>query len=83
MRDPARHVTPLQWFTDQKEMFPIHNINDAVSGIDVIIDQGERTIKDPFDEDDNPVHYYRIEHIVQGKSWSRFRASNLPISTAV
>lgn len=69
--DPAKQVVPHQWFPDTTDMFPIHNIDDAARGIDVIIDQGEGTSTDPFDEDGNPAHYYRFEQIVEKKMLER------------
>ena len=65
--DPARQVVPMKWFTDPDDMFPIHNVDDAVRGINVIVDQGEGTSTDPFDESGDPSHYYRFEQIVEGK----------------
>ncbi len=65
--DQARQVVPLQWFRDPREMFAITTIEDAVKAIDVIVDQGEGTTTDPFDESGEPSHYYRFEQIVEGK----------------
>lgn len=65
--DPARQVVPHKWFPDTEEMFAIRNIEDAKRAINVIIDQGEGTSKDPFDESGEPAHYYRFEQIVEGK----------------
>lgn len=64
--DPARQVVPLKWF-NANEVWAIESIDDAVKGIDLIIDQGEGTTTDPFDQSDDPAHYYRFEQIVEGK----------------
>ena len=65
--DHDRQVVPHQWFPDRDDLFAIHTIDDAVRGIEVIVDQGEGTSTDPFDEDGNPAHYYRFEQIYKGK----------------
>jgi len=65
--DKARQVVPRHWFPDPDEMFPIENIDDAVKAINVIVDQGEGTTTDPFDDSGEPAHYYRFEQIVEGK----------------
>ncbi len=56
-----------QWFTDPDEMFLIDRTDKATKAIHVIIDQGEGTHSDPFDEDGIPAHFYRFQQIVKGR----------------
>lgn len=62
-------------FFPEKLLFPITDIDTAIRGIDIIVDQGEGTSNDPFvspdDEPDSVVelaHYYRFEEITKGKT---------------
>ena len=62
-------------FFPEKLLFPITDIDAAIRGIDIIVDQGEGTSNDPFvspdDEPDSVVelaHYYRFEEITKGKT---------------
>ncbi len=64
--DPKNQVVATQWFTDPDEMFAITDVASALKAIEVIVDQGEGTHTDPFDESGNPAHFYRFEEIVEG-----------------
>ena len=63
-------------FFPKNLLFPITNEAEAIRGINIIIDQGEGTSKDPFvDPKDEakgsplePAHYYRFQEIVKGKT---------------
>lgn len=53
-------------------LFPITDLDSAIRGIDIIVDQGEGTSTDPFvnpedSEIEEPAHYYRFQEIVKGK----------------
>jgi Ferritin-like len=70
--NPARQMTNEKWFP-LSELYPITNLETAVNGLNLIIDQGEGTATDPFvngkDENGNPnepAHYYRFQEIVMG-----------------
>lgn len=65
--DPANQVVAHKWFPNPEEMFPITDVASALKAIEVIVDQGEGTSIDPFDEFGNPAHYYRFEEIVKGR----------------
>lgn len=65
--NPAHQVVASRWFPDPEEMFAITNVKTAVQGIGVIIDQGEGTDTNPFDDSGAPAHYYRFEEIVTGR----------------
>ena len=62
-------------FFPEKLLFPITDIDTAIRGINIIVDQGEGTSTDPFvspeDEPDSVIelaHYYRFEEITKGKA---------------
>lgn len=65
--DPAKQVTAARWFPDEAELFPIRCVESACAAIDVVVDQGEGTSSDPFDEQGVPAHYYRFKEIVEGR----------------
>lgn len=65
--DPAYQVVASKWFPDPKQMFAIKDVQTAVQGINVIIDQGEGTSTSPYDGSGEPAHYYRFEQIVKGR----------------
>jgi hypothetical protein len=65
--EPAHQVIASRWFPDPEEMFAIKDVKTAVQGISVIIDQGEGTATNPFDDSGAPAHYYRFEEIVKGR----------------
>jgi Ferritin-like len=64
--DPERQVTAPRWFPED-ELFAILTVEDALRGIDIIVDQGEGTTKSPLDREGNAAHYYRFAEIVHGK----------------
>jgi len=75
--DPHKQMTNEKWFP-ASELFPIIDIDTAVRGIDLIIDQGEGSSTDPFINgvDDNgdakePAHYYRFQEILKGRKLIR------------
>ncbi|MGB0798812.1 MAG: ferritin-like domain-containing protein, partial [Planktomarina sp.] len=55
-----------KWFPEN-ELFPIVDVDTALRAIDIIVDQGEGTGINPFDENGEPAHYYRFEEIIRGK----------------
>ena len=61
----VQFVDPM-WFPTS-ELFPITDVSTSHKGIDIIIDQGEGTTSDPFDEEGQPAHYYRFQEIVEGR----------------
>lgn len=65
--NPAHQVVASRWFPDPEEMFAITDVRTAVQGIDLIIDQGEGTATNPFDDSGAPAHFYRFEEIVKGR----------------
>ena len=72
---PDRQLTYPKFFPE-KLLFPISNLDLALKGINIIVDQGEGTDTDPFvnpddSEVDEPAHYYRFQEIVKGKSLVR------------
>ena len=62
-----RQNVASQWFTDPDEMFLIDSVAKAQRAINVIVDQGEGTHANPYDEDGVPAHYYRFQEIVAGR----------------
>lgn len=69
--DPNHQMTYEKFFP-AKLLFPITDLNSALKGIDIIVDQGEGTSTDPFvnptdSSDVEPAHYYRFQEIVKGK----------------
>lgn len=67
----APQVVASKWFPDPEEMFAITDVASAKRAIEVIVDQGEGTSKDPFDGQDEPAHYYRFQEIVRGRKLIR------------
>lgn len=66
--DHSRQVVADKWFTNPDEMFPIVDVKSAVRGINLIVDQGEGSKNDPFDDTGDVSHYYRFQQIVKGKA---------------
>jgi hypothetical protein len=64
--NPARQVAVETWFP-AGQLFAIHDVASAVRGIEIIVDQGEGTAKDPFEADGEPAHYYRFAEILHGR----------------
>lgn len=60
-------VVATRWFTDPDEMFEINSVASAVKAINVIVNQGEGTRRNPFDDDGAPAHFYRFEEIEKGR----------------
>lgn len=72
--DPARQMT-YSAFYPENLLFEICDEESAIRGINIIIDQGEGTSKDPYvDPSDTypgytePAHYYRFEEIYEGRT---------------
>jgi hypothetical protein len=63
--DPRRQVVNTPWFP-ATELFPIRNVNDAVRGLRLIVEQGEGTKKSPLSSGEL-AHYYRFTEISKGK----------------
>ncbi|WP_296702646.1 ferritin-like protein [Algoriphagus sp.] len=73
--DPSKQLTFAKFFPE-KLLFPIIDKTTAINGINLIVDQGEGTDKDPFVNPDEtiseePAHYYRFEEIYMGKKLLR------------
>jgi hypothetical protein len=49
------------------ESIVVHDVKSACAAIDLIVDQGEGTDLDPFDDEDEPAHYYRFAEIIKGR----------------
>ena len=64
--DPARQVVDARWFPET-ELFPILTLDDALRGIDIIVEQGEGTPHSPLDEEGQLSHYYRFAELVYGR----------------
>ena len=84
--DPARQVVPEQWFPEK--VAPVTDLASANRAIDLIVDQGEGTSKDPFvssqygDGSEEPAHYYRFQEIVKGKALVRKPGETPPYAYA-
>lgn len=74
-----RNQMTFENFFPANLLFPITNEEQAIRGINIIIDQGEGTSTDPFIDPNNtnaeipptspePAHFYRFEEIVKGKT---------------
>lgn len=61
-------VVPGGWFP-ASQLFPITDLPSALRAIDIIIDQGEGTRRDPFEpgSSDEPAHYYRFAEILNAR----------------
>jgi hypothetical protein len=64
--DPARQVTDPTMFPES-ELFPILTKEDAIRGMEIIIDQGEGSPDSPLDPEGELAHYYRFQELVKGK----------------
>lgn len=64
--DCRQQVVNTQWFPST-QLFAIANLDDAVKGLTLIVQQGEGTSKSPLDPEDTPAHYYRFAEIFYGK----------------
>lgn len=62
---PERQLTSKHF--NQNLLFPIISKHDAMSAIDIIIDQGEGSTRSPMDSEGDPSHYYRFEELLAGK----------------
>nr|WP_315224569.1 ferritin-like protein [uncultured Flavobacterium sp.] len=63
--DPARQVTSS--FFDSNLLYPILTKHDAMSAINIIVEQGEGTTTSPIDEEGELAHYYRFQELYVGK----------------
>lgn len=63
--DPARQVTSAFFASDL--LYPILTKEDAISAINIIVEQGEGTTTSPLDPEGELAHYYRFEEIYKGK----------------
>ncbi|MEA5259097.1 ferritin-like protein [Arcicella aquatica] len=63
--NPDRQVTSRFFAPDL--LYPIITKEDAISAIDIIVEQGEGTTTSPEDQFDQLAHYYRFEEIFVGK----------------
>jgi hypothetical protein len=59
-------VIPERWF--QGAIRPIGSADAAAAGIHLIVDQGEGSKDDPFDELRKPSHYYRFREIAEARA---------------
>ncbi|ABW29987.1 ferritin-like domain-containing protein [Acaryochloris marina] len=49
------------------QLFPITNSDTAIRSLEWIIKEGEGTTRLPFDDEDEPAHYYQFEAIFEGR----------------
>jgi len=61
--NPALQVTG--WF-DSDELFPVTTVATAQQAIAIIMQQGEGTTTNPFDEQGELAHYYKFAEIAKG-----------------
>lgn len=62
----SRQVVVDAGFPSQ-QLFEITNVETAVRGLQWIVKEGEGTSTIPFDDENEPAHYYRFEEIVRGR----------------
>lgn len=75
---PRNQVINEKWFP-KTELFEIRDVNTATSALELIIEQGEGSVKEyksennqekestvPFDPQNQPAHYYRFAQILKG-----------------
>jgi rubrerythrin len=63
--DPARQVSDAHLFPPE-QLFKITNSETAVRALTKIVKEGEGTSTMPFDDENEPAHYYRFEEILRG-----------------
>jgi rubrerythrin len=63
---PERQVIVDAGFPSQ-QLFAITNTATAVQALEWIVKEGEGTTTLPFDDEDEPAHYYRFEEIYRGR----------------
>lgn len=64
--DPALQIADPRWYP-LTELFPILSLEDALRGIDIIVEQGEGTQESPMDPAGQVSHYYRFAELVYGR----------------
>jgi hypothetical protein len=65
--DPSLQVVNDQWFPP-KELFPIRTLDDALRGLQLIVNQGEGTSNSPLDDSSGGyAHYYQFAEIYYGR----------------
>jgi hypothetical protein len=64
--DPKRQVVDDTWFPAD-QLFEIRDVNSAVRGLSIIVNQGEGTSEDPLEADGQPAHYFRFAEILYGR----------------
>lgn len=62
----SRQVVVDAGFPSQ-QLFEITNVETAVRALQWIVKEGEGTKTIPFDDENEPAHYYRFEEIVRGR----------------
>lgn len=62
----SRQVVVDAGFPSQ-QLFEITNVETAVRGLQWIVKEGEGTTTIPFDDENEPAHYYRFEELVRGR----------------
>jgi hypothetical protein len=63
---PERQVVDNTWFPPT-QLFPVRDVESAVRGLNIIVQQGEGTSDDPLQADGQPAHYYRFAEIFYGR----------------
>lgn len=63
---PTRQVIDARWFPPD-ELFPIHDVESASRGLQLIVAQGEGTHDSPLDPEGAFAHYYRFEELYHGR----------------
>ncbi|WP_147125300.1 ferritin-like domain-containing protein [Shimia ponticola] len=81
-KDGHPQIIARKWFPNPKEMFEITDVETACEAIRVIVDQGEGSKDDPFDEFGEPSHYYRFQEIIKGRKLIRVPDADPPYAYA-
>jgi rubrerythrin len=63
---PERQVVDNTWFPPA-QLFPIRDVESAVRGLNIIVQQGEGTSDSPLEAVGQPAHYYRFAEIFNGR----------------
>jgi Ferritin-like len=60
--DASRQVVADKWFAPER-LFAITDVDSAVKGLQIIIEEGEGTSTSPLSDDKDFAHFYRFEEI--------------------
>lgn len=83
--DPARQVGPEQYYGSGGDIIPVHCLDDAIRGIEMIVDQGEgadgtidSSAGDMFGEEIEYAHYFKYMEIRHKRRYLPGDNPNLP-----